>query len=157
MTDFDEPQSAAAASEAPRRLTYPPGDEGFGYIVRRALLAEPMRNARPAYMRELNLLIALDAFRTHGEMSRATVARTTGLRAPTVSKIVQQLVDAGLVVEDGFDAGNGLIRNIIQSLKGEEDPVSSVRTARDNLAACLAFYEAARTGQAVQPRRAPGV
>ncbi len=107
MTELDEAHPGHPRVSGTRRNhPYPPADEGFGYIVRRALLTEPMRNARPGYMRELNLLIVLDAFRSHGQMSRAAVARVTGLSAPTVSKSVQQLVDAGLVVEDGFDEGN---------------------------------------------------
>ena len=52
-------------------------------------------------------------------------------------------------------ANNGLIRNILATLKGEAEPVSSARVARDNLAACLAFYESARTGTAVQPTGSP--
>ena len=51
---------------------------------------------------------------------------------------------------------NGLIRNIIATLKGEDEPVSTARVTRDNLAACLAFYESARTGRAVQPAPGPG-
>jgi predicted NBD/HSP70 family sugar kinase len=73
--------------------------------VRRALLNAPTRNARPEYMKELNLLIVLDAFRIVGEMSRAGVARATGMSAPTASKSVQQLVDAGLLVEEGLASG----------------------------------------------------
>lgn len=85
---------------------YPPPAEGAGHIVRRAMLATPTRNARPEYMKELNLLIVLDAFRTVGEMSRASVARATGMSAPTASKSVQQLIDAGLLVEQGLDSGH---------------------------------------------------
>ena len=85
---------------------YPLAAEGAGHIVRRALLAAPTRNARPEYMKELNLLIVLDAFRTFGEMSRASLARATGMSAPTASKSVQQLVDVGLLVEDGRASGH---------------------------------------------------
>ncbi len=85
---------------------YPMAAEGAGHIVRRALLASPTRRAGPEYMRELNLLIVLDAFRIAGQMSRASVARATGLSAPTASKSVQQLVDVGLLVEQGRESGN---------------------------------------------------
>lgn len=50
---------------------------------------------------------------------------------------------------------NGLIRNVIATLKGDEEPVSTAQVARDNLAACLAFYQSARTGRAVAPERSP--
>lgn len=85
---------------------YPMAAVGAGHIVRRALLASPTRRAGPEYMRELNLLIVLDAFRVAGQMSRASVARATGLSAPTASKSVQQLVDVGLLVEQGRESGN---------------------------------------------------
>ena len=85
---------------------YPMAAEGAGHIVRRALLAFPTRGAGPEYMRELNLLIVLDAFRLAGQMSRASVARATGLSAPTASKSVRQLVRAGLLVEQGLESGN---------------------------------------------------
>jgi len=84
---------------------YPIAAEGTGHIVRRAMLAAPARSARPEHMREINLLIVLDAFRNVGEMSRASVARATGMSMPTASKSVQQLVDAGLLVEIGRAAG----------------------------------------------------
>ncbi len=87
--------------EAPPHL-YPLAGEK----VNGSRLVVPRRTARPSYMKEINLLIVLDAFRTAGTLSRAAVARSTGISAPTASKSVQQLVDAGLLVEDGRDAGN---------------------------------------------------
>jgi predicted dehydrogenase len=52
-------------------------------------------------------------------------------------------------------AKGGFMNHVIRCLKGDEEPVSSVRVARGNLAACLAFYEAARTGRAVRPDPGP--
>lgn len=49
-----------------------------------------------------------------------------------------------------------LMRNVIRTLKGDEEALSSAHSARANLAACLAFYESARTGRAVSPEPAPG-
>ncbi len=77
-----------------------------GEMVSGTRLVAPRRTALPSYMKEINLLIVLDAFRAAGTLSRAAVARSTGISAPTASKSVQQLVDAGLLVEDGRDAGN---------------------------------------------------
>lgn len=102
-THSDPAARTAARMNGP---VYPMAAEGAGHIVRRALLASPTRGAGPEYMRELNLLIVLDAFRIAGQMSRASVARATGLSAPTASKSVQQLVEAGLLVEQGFESGN---------------------------------------------------
>jgi predicted NBD/HSP70 family sugar kinase len=107
MTDTDPKPTTRPPAGLTRQLrpVYPLAAEGAGHIVRRALMAAPTRNARPEYMRELNLLIVLDAFRTVGEMSRASVARATGISAPTASKSVQQLIEAGLLVEEGRASG----------------------------------------------------
>jgi predicted dehydrogenase len=43
----------------------------------------------------------------------------------------------------------GFMRHVVRCMTGDEEPMSSVETARDNLAACVAFYEAARTGTTV--------
>lgn len=56
-------------------------------------------------MKVRNLPIVLDVFRTGGEMSRAGVARATGMSTATASKSVQRLLDAGLLVEDGHAPG----------------------------------------------------
>ena len=92
-------------NKRPLRPVYPLAAEGTGLIARRALLGSP-RNARPEHLRKLNLLLVLDAFRRVGEMSRASVARATGMSAPTASKSVQQLIDSGLLVEEGQAHGN---------------------------------------------------
>ncbi len=49
----------------------------------------------------------------------------------------------------------GFMQHVVRCIKGDEGPLSSVSTARDNLAACLAFYESAKTGRAARP--APGL
>jgi predicted dehydrogenase len=51
-------------------------------------------------------------------------------------------------------ARGGFMRHVIRCMTGDEQPMSSAQTARDNLAACLAFYEAARTGKTVQVTQA---
>ncbi len=79
--------------------------EAAGRIVRRARLADPPRNAYPGHMRQINLLVVLDAFRSVGEMSRATVARATGISASTASKTVQELIDAGILMDEARESG----------------------------------------------------
>jgi predicted NBD/HSP70 family sugar kinase len=109
-------------------------------------------------MKELNLLIVLDAFRSVGEMSRASVARATGMSAPTASKSVQQLIDAGLLVEEGrasgrigkpatrvrFNAGCGAVLGI--DLGG-----THLRLALSDLAGDIS----ARTIEAIDPDAGP--
>lgn len=53
-------------------------------------------------MRELNRSLVLDVVKhSDGPLSRAMIARETGLAKPTVSAIVEELVEQGLVRELG--------------------------------------------------------
>nr|WP_062341078.1 ROK family transcriptional regulator [Herbidospora sakaeratensis] len=52
-------------------------------------------------MRARNLSLVLREVRTRGSLTRASLAEVTGLTKTTVSKLVADLLDAGLVVETG--------------------------------------------------------
>ncbi|MFJ6214707.1 ROK family transcriptional regulator [Streptomyces sp. NPDC092296] len=59
-------------------------------------------NARPATsttLREINLRAVLDVIRAGAPISRAEVARRTGISKPTVSALLQDLLDMALVTE----------------------------------------------------------
>lgn len=55
-------------------------------------------------MREANRSILIDVLRSGGELSRSDVARRTTLAKPTVSAIVEQLIEEGIVREIGLGA-----------------------------------------------------
>src|SRR6478672_5792650 len=61
--------------------------------------------AVPALLRALNERTVLDAVRADGPMSRAEVARRTGISRPTVSLVLRSLLDDGLVRETEHDPG----------------------------------------------------
>ncbi len=56
---------------------------------------------RPAAMRILNRTIVMDTLREHGALSRADIARLTSISAPTISAIVTDLIEEGLIREQG--------------------------------------------------------
>jgi uncharacterized membrane protein len=56
-------------------------------------------------LRELNSRRVIDALRERGTASRAEIARATGLSRSTVSSIVAELLDAGLVEEGAEGTG----------------------------------------------------
>ncbi len=56
----------------------------------------------PALLRKMNTRKVLEAFHFHGPLTRAQLNRRTGISPPTVSKLVAQLTEAGLV-EKGED------------------------------------------------------
>ena len=57
----------------------------------------------PALLRALNERTVLDAVRAAGPVSRAEVARQTGISRPTVSLVLRSLLDDGLVREAAVD------------------------------------------------------
>jgi glucokinase-like ROK family protein len=56
-------------------------------------------------LRELNRGRVIGALRGRGRASRAEIARATGLSRSTVSSIVSDLIDAGLLTEDAEETG----------------------------------------------------
>jgi predicted NBD/HSP70 family sugar kinase len=61
--------------------------------------------AVPALLRALNERTVLDAVRADGPISRAEVARRTGISRPTVSLVLRSLLEDGLVRETSHDPG----------------------------------------------------
>jgi predicted NBD/HSP70 family sugar kinase/DNA-binding HxlR family transcriptional regulator len=61
--------------------------------------------AVPALLRALNERTVLDTVRADGPISRAEVARKTGISRPTVSLVLRALLDYGLVRETEHDSG----------------------------------------------------
>ena len=90
-----------------RAADYPLPQDSDSRLVRPALLGAPLASGKPEHMKEINLLLVLDLFRAHGTLSRADVVRRTGISAPTVSKIAQRLIDAGLITEEGNGPSTG--------------------------------------------------
>ncbi|HEX8105191.1 MAG TPA: ROK family transcriptional regulator [Solirubrobacteraceae bacterium] len=69
--------------------------------------AEDSTGALDPARRSPNLLRIVEALRAHGTVSRAEIARETGLSRSTVSTLVAELMEAGLVVERGERGGGG--------------------------------------------------
>lgn len=72
-----------------------------------------MKIADPAAMRSLNSSMVLRLLWEERELSRADIARRTGLSRSTVSAIVADLLDTGLVVEVGSGKSSGGRRPIL--------------------------------------------
>ncbi|GGO12618.1 hypothetical protein GCM10010116_25350 [Microbispora rosea subsp. aerata] len=112
-------------------------------------------------MRARNLALVLGAVGARGSVTRAALAEMTGLTKTTVSKLVGDLIEGGLVVE------TGAVRDGERGRPGVEIRVSGQRIAAlgleinvDYLAACvvdLARTVRLRRTQAVDNRAAPPV
>jgi predicted NBD/HSP70 family sugar kinase len=108
--------------------------------------------AVPALLRALNERAVLDAVRAAGPISRAEVARQTGISRPTVSVVLRSLLEDGLVRETehdpdrphygatyyeahpeaavilGVDFGARSVRTAISDLKGEVRAREEIRS-----------------------------
>jgi len=66
----------------------------------------PRGNA--AYINRLNKVKVLDLIRRHGAISRAQIVKDSGLSAPTVTRVVEDLIhEEGLVQEAGMGNSSG--------------------------------------------------
>ena len=63
----------------------------------------PHRSGSLESLRELNRLRVVDALRRHGTLSRAEIAKITGLSRSTISTLVADLHERGFVAERGGD------------------------------------------------------
>src|SRR5260370_17368995 len=68
---------------------------------------ETGRVMRPRQVRGANSAVVLELLRHHEQMSRAEVARHSGLSEGTVSRIVVELMQRRLVMEDGVENSTG--------------------------------------------------
>ena len=78
--------------------------EGQEFTVRelvRIVKEMPRRRGTPELMRGLNRSIVVDAIREHGTLSRADLVRFTSISPASVSAIVADLIQEGLVREVG--------------------------------------------------------
>src|SRR5690349_21277276 len=68
---------------------------------------EHQKVLRPQEARSVNSALVLRLLRSDGRLSRAEIARNTSLSEGTVSRIVSDLIERGLVVEDGAENSTG--------------------------------------------------
>ena len=115
--------------------------------------------AVPALLRALNERTILEAVRASGPVSRAEVARTTGISRPTVSLVLRALLEDGLVRESTLDPGRPHYGAVYYEAEPEAALVlgvdfgsRSVRTALCDLAGEVRAREEIRSRGSVEER-----
>lgn len=74
-----------------------------------------LHGARPAHVRETNLMVIVDRLARVGPTSRADLARGLGLSATSVGRLVEELLHQGLVVEgERIVTGVGRPQTLVQ-------------------------------------------
>ncbi|MCB9850186.1 MAG: ROK family transcriptional regulator [Phycisphaerales bacterium] len=66
-----------------------------------------LMTGKPRLNREVNRRLILERIRRNGVTSRAELAKITAIRPPTVSAVIRELIDEGLVEETGNGTPNG--------------------------------------------------
>ncbi|WP_322512464.1 ROK family transcriptional regulator [Chloroflexus sp.] len=90
------------------------------------------------HTRDVNLRLVLRAIYELGAVSRADLARLTNLTRTTVSDVVAELMDRGLVVETGPATGGGVGRTpILLSVAEWSRPVAAISVNADAIEGAL--------------------
>ena len=80
---------------------------------------------------KINRTLVLNLLSLQGLTSRADIAKLSGLQRATITNIVKELMDLGVVVEDGLLAGNKGRRSIGIRIDGEKFGVVGVMVTRE--------------------------
>jgi predicted NBD/HSP70 family sugar kinase len=121
-----------------------------------------MRTGRRELIRDLNQTLVLNLVREREGLSRASLARISGLSPSTVTSITASLLEDGYLLEDDLSTstapGKGLIGRPATMLR--VDPTAGhaigIKVTTDNLTATVTDLAAAPLGIAVVPRGREG-
>ncbi len=94
--------------------------------------------ARPEQQHAHNLALVSRLIFTHGPVSRAELAKHSGLTKTTVTQLTRELLDAGLIRELGLSRSNGPGRPATHLVVNSSGPVGiGVQIEADHVAGCL--------------------
>jgi predicted NBD/HSP70 family sugar kinase len=92
----------------------------------------------PSLLRSINERSVLELVRRRGPLSRAQVARESGLSKPTVSQVLAALLEAGLVREVGRSTGGKGPAALLYELNGQAGSVVGIDVGRRWVRAAVA-------------------
>src|SRR6195952_1531902 len=108
--------SRGGVCAGPRRATGPPRGNGEDPVAWRPGVnplttnSPPARRADQRAVRKSNLSLVARRIAEAGSLSRAQLAKSTGLKKTTVSSLVSELMERGVVTESGLADGRGVGR-----------------------------------------------
>src|ERR671930_1022875 len=103
-----------------------------------ALVERPLTVGTPSLLRAINARTILELIRRTGPVSRAQVARDSGLSKPTVSLSLIALLEAGLVREVGRSSGGRGPSAVLYELNPQAGWVAGIDVGRRWVRAALA-------------------
>jgi glucokinase-like ROK family protein len=109
--------------------------------------------ASAEYILKLNTRKVLKLIRDNPPISRAEIARVSGLSAPTVSRIVDDLIKDGLVEEIGMGASSGGRRPTLLRFSPNNNFIIGIDLGTTNIYGVLANLEAEIISEEKTPTR----
>lgn len=103
---------------------------------------QPMRAGSKALIREINAARVLGELRTQTLRSRTDLARSTGLSLPTISEIVAELIDMGVVEERTVGHSTGGRRPVLLAIKPDAGYAVGIKLTETRVIAVLTDLEA---------------
>lgn len=101
-----------------------------------------LKSVDHASMREMNIALVLDCLRRESLMSRAHLAKMTGLTKTTVSSLVLDLLNANLVREMGIESGEKGRPSILLELNPKAGYIFGVEIGVDFISIILTNFAA---------------
>jgi glucokinase-like ROK family protein len=98
--------------------------------------------ANAQYINKLNSIKVLDLVRNADGISRADIAKKSGLSAPTASRIVKSLIDEGLIHEVGIGISTGGRRPTLLKFSGDENFIIGIDLGTTNIYGVLTNLDA---------------
>jgi glucokinase-like ROK family protein len=99
-------------------------------------------NGTAKYINKLNKVKVLNLIRNSDRISRADIAKMTKLSAPTVSRIVESLMDVGLVDETGPGDSTGGRRPTLLKFSADNNFIIGIDLGTTNIYGVLSNLEA---------------
>jgi N-acetylglucosamine repressor len=101
-----------------------------------------LRRGSRALLRDLNSSLLIELVRAAGPISRADLARRSGLSAPTVSTIVGRLLERGILVEVATAPANGGRPPVLLDIDSTGGYVIGIKLRADGLTTVVCDLEA---------------
>lgn len=111
----------------------------------------PIANAK--YINKLNTVRILNLVRVGGRISRAEITKQSGLSAPTVSRIVEHLIEEGLVKETGAGESSGGRRPTLLEFSGHNTCIIGIDLGTTHILGVLSDLNADIIAEIRRPNR----
>jgi N-acetylglucosamine repressor len=119
-----------------------PNARAQGVAESTATAANTLRRGSRALLRDLNSNLLIELVRESRPISRAELARRSGLSAPTVSTIVGQLLEQGILVEVATAPANGGRPPVLLDINASGGYVVGIKLRGDGLTTVVCDLDA---------------